>query len=544
MPDAPPPLPKPNAPPVTREPTLSKAPPPGRLFPCANCGAKVEFDPRSRTLTCPYCGHSTTVPDADGGEVVEHDFEEYLRKAETGGGTAVVAGRSAQVRCGGCGATVLLEDKVVTEKCPYCGTHLENKPEHAAAMIPPESLIPFGVDLRAARGAFVEWLMGLWFAPTGLKKVAILGQLAGVYVPYWTYDAMTYTRYRGMRGEDYQVEETYTERDAQGNTVTKTRMVTHTRWYNVSGEVQHFFDDVLVCGSKSVPPHLVQGLEPWKLGELEAFRPEFLSGFKTERYAVGLKEGFGEAKALMEPTIVHLIRQDIGGDHQRIEWKQTRYLGVTFKHLLLPVWVANYRYQERLFQILINGRTGKVSGERPWSWWKILRLVLLILAIVALIALLFAKAQGGGGGPASRGCEPPGWMNTSPDAGRVTGGFTPPARPITAAHASPDSFRITHSAVSTSATTASVHHDRRSGDDDSYSRTAARDTSSRARSPTVVTSYTRPPDAAASCSSSGKFAERSVVSSASGGSTSNADRSFPAGPRRYSAHSGTSGSAA
>jgi DNA-directed RNA polymerase subunit RPC12/RpoP len=536
----PPPRPTPNAPPVEKPPALTKAPPAGRLFPCPNCGAKVEFDPRSRTLKCPYCGHSTTVPDADGGEVVEHDFEAYLRKAETGGGTTVVPGRSTQVRCGGCGAMVLLEDKVVTEKCPYCGTHLENKPESAAAMIPPESLVPFALDLRAAREAFIKWLIGLWFAPTGLKKVAILGQLSGVYVPYWTYDAMTYTRYRGMRGEDYQVQETYTETDAQGNTVAKTRTVTHTRWYNVSGEVQHFFDDVLVCGSKSVPPHLVQGLEPWKLGELEAFRAEFLSGFKTERYAVGLKDGFEEAKALMEPSIVHLIRQDIGGDHQRVEWKQTRYLGVTFKHLLLPVWVANYRYQERLFQILINGRTGRVSGERPWSWWKVVRLVLLILAIVALIALLIAKAQGGSAkGPESSPLVPRAVVSSlhhSETSSRGASGLL--------SHARPDSLRITHSAVSSSPTITSVHHDRRSGDDDSDSRTAARATNSRARSPTFVTSYTRPPDADASCSISGRFAERSAVSSASGGSTSNADRSFPAGPRRYSAHSGTSGSAA
>jgi hypothetical protein len=300
---------------------------------------------------------------------------------------------------------VLLEDKVVTEKCPFCSTHLENKPEHADGMIPPESLVPFAVDLRAARESFTRWLHSLWFAPTELKTVANLGQLAGVYVPYWTYDAMTYTRYRGERGDDYQDRETYTERDAQGNSVTKTRTVTRTRWYSVSGEVQHFFDDVLVCGSKSVPPHLVSWMEPWNLPNLEPFRPEFLSGFKTERYAFGLKEGFDEARQLMEPEITTLIRRDIGGDHQRIDAKRTRYLGVTFKHLLLPVWVANYRYREQLFQILVNGQTGKVSGDRPYSWVKIAGLVVLILAAVALIALAVSVAKGSGPRRADAGPE-------------------------------------------------------------------------------------------------------------------------------------------
>jgi len=177
---------------------------------------------------------------------------------------------------------------------------------------------------------------------------------------------------------------------------TRTRTVTKTNWYTVSGEVQHFFDDVLVCGSKSVPPHLVTWLEPWDLKKLEPFRAEFLSGFKTERYGVGLREGFGEAKRAMEPEIVRLIRRDIGGDHQRIEFKKTQYAAVTFKHLLLPVWVANYRYQEKLFHILVNGRTGKVSGERPWSWWKIVRLVLLVLVAVLLVSILASLTRGGG----------------------------------------------------------------------------------------------------------------------------------------------------
>src|SRR5262249_43467246 len=121
---------------------------------------------------------------------------------------------------------------------------------------------------------------------------------------------------------------------------------------------------------------------------------------KTERYAVGLKDGLGIAKKLMEPTIISLIHQDIGGDHQQISEKRTRYLAVTFKHCLLPVWVANYRYREKLFQILINGRTGKVSGERPWSFWKIFRLVaLIVLAIGAIIALVMSMQKAGGAPP-------------------------------------------------------------------------------------------------------------------------------------------------
>jgi hypothetical protein len=203
---------------------------------------------------------------------------------------------------------------------------------------------------------------------------------------------MTYTRYTGQRGDDYWETEYYT--DAQGK--QQSRQVRRTRWYPVRGEVRHFFDDVLIRASQSLPSHLVDRLPPWELEQLEPFRDEFLSGHVTERYSVSLKDGFRHAKHVMEDAITGLIHRDIGGDHQRIEWRRTNYVGVTFKHTLLPVWVANYRYRDRLFQVLVNGRTGKVAGDRPWSWWKILRLALLIFFAILLVLILVSKAKGQG----------------------------------------------------------------------------------------------------------------------------------------------------
>lgn len=373
----------PRAKPVVKAPTVTKAPPTGRKFPCPQCGARLDFDPSARGLSCPYCGyHEEILREADA-EVAESDYQDYLTREE-GKGKAI-PGRSTETKCTGCGAVVLLEDKVATDRCPFCGTHLESKPEAARAMIPPEAVMPFAVDLRGARESFDRWLSGLWFAPSELRRVAALGRLTGVYLPFWTYDAMTYTFYDGQRGDDYQDTEWYTVTLPDGRTEQRSRTVTRTRWTSVSGEVDHFFDDVLVCNSTSLPADLIDDLGNWLLDEIEPFQPAYLSGFTTERYALGLKEGFQAAKGLMQPTIDSLIREDIGGDHQRIDAKRTRYSAVTFKNVLLPVWVAVYRYRERTFQVLVNGRTGRVTGYRPWSAWKIAGLVALVLLVVGVI---------------------------------------------------------------------------------------------------------------------------------------------------------------
>jgi len=158
--------------------------------------------------------------------------------------------------------------------------------------------------------------------------------------------------------------------------------------------VQHFFDDVLICASQGVPEALVRKVPPWDLNVLTPFQTEFLVNFKTERYTIDLEEGFEKAKVVMEHEIDSLICRDIGGDQQRITWKHTNYVGITFKHILLPIWLAFYRYRDKGFQILVNARTGKVVGDRPWSWLKIARLVVLILAIVAAVLWAVSKSSG------------------------------------------------------------------------------------------------------------------------------------------------------
>ncbi len=168
-----------------------------------------------------------------------------------------------------------------------------------------------------------------------------------------------------------------------------------TRWTYVSGEVDHFFDDILVCASKSLPRNYVDSLEPWDLNHLEGFRPEFLASFKTERYVITLDEGFSTAQQIMDAKIRQLCNQNIGGDHQQLTSVQTQHVGVTYKQILLPMWLAVYRYQQKTYRILVNARTGEVTGARPYSWIKITLAILAGLLLLAIILFLYQQNQHG-----------------------------------------------------------------------------------------------------------------------------------------------------
>jgi len=259
---------------------------------------------------------------------------------------------------------------------------------HSTRLIKPHALLPFTLDERQARDAFRKWLHGLWFAPNEVRRIANgPGPMAGVYVPHWTYDASTTTRYTGQRGVWYYTTETYTTSE-NGRPVTRTRQVRHTAWHHAQGTVYVAFDDVIVPGSDTLPAEYRPTVSTEDLRALVPFNEAYLAGFRAEAYAVGLEQGFQAACGLMQPTIDNHIRRDIGGDEQRIGSKATDYADVTFKHLLLPLWISVFQYRDRAFRFTVDARTGVVHGERPWSKVKIAVAIIAALVLVAVIAIV------------------------------------------------------------------------------------------------------------------------------------------------------------
>ena len=56
---------------------------------------------------------------------------------------------------------------------------------------------------------------------------------------------------------------------------------------------------------------------------------------------------------------------------------------------MLPVWISSFTYKGKIYQFMVNGQTGKVSGKVPISPWRVLLAVLLGVAVIALIGYFF-----------------------------------------------------------------------------------------------------------------------------------------------------------
>lgn len=356
-------------------------------FPCPGCAADMQFDPASGGMKCPFCGRTQTLSEpGQDAAVKSHGFDEYI--AAGAAKLQPLTGQALQVSCGGCGSVVAFEPPEVAGLCPFCGAALVAQAKAADPLIAPDGVLPAKVPKDQATAEVRQWLQSRWFAPNALKRVARPEGINGVYLPFWDYDADTASRYIGERGQHYWETEYYTETDNNGNAVQRSQQVQRTAWYPVSGEVTRHFDGVLVAASRAIAENKLNALEPWDLESMCPYEPSYLAGFKAQRYQLELPEGFEKAKGAMEQTIAGDVRRNIGGDEQRIESVETQYANVMFRHLLLPVWIGAYRFQNKVYQVAVNARTGEVQGERPYSAAKIVMLVAALLVLVILLILL------------------------------------------------------------------------------------------------------------------------------------------------------------
>ena len=340
-------------------------------------------------MACQYCGFSQPMPlQAPAGAIREIPLEQGLALAQRGLGVTVQT-----VQCKGCGATVHVGEGERTAKCAFCASDQVLQVATDANAIRPESLVAFQIDKSKANEGFGKWLKGLWFRPNDLKKMAQVQEMGGVYVPFWTFDARVDSDWTAERGWHYYETETYSTVE-NGQSVTRTRQVQRTRWESAWGNRRDdFYDDMLICASKGLPTALVEKFSTFDVKQLVPYAPQYLAGWRAEAYAIELSSAHDISRNKMEDRQRSRCASDVGGDTHRSLVVNNRWYAETFKHVLLPIWIAAYRYNGKAFRFLVNGQTGEVTGEAPYSFWKILLAVLVGLLVIGAVVLFIVQNQ-------------------------------------------------------------------------------------------------------------------------------------------------------
>lgn len=355
---------------------------------CPQCRGVLLWDAAASALRCQVCG-ATESAAADESGILEHDLEAALRQHRPRGriGTG-----TRQVRCGECHAEAELPDEVQATACEFCGSSMLVQQAAAEDHYQPEAIVPFSVDRAAAVRHFGDWLGRLWLRPSDLRRAASLHELHGIYIPYWTFGCEVTSRFTADAG--------YTTWDdefvIQGGREIRKR-VARVRWEPCSGQRHDRHEDHLICASRGLTG-LDSSVERFDISGLLPYSPEYLLGFSAERYAIDLRDAWQAARQAIIATQERRCAGDVPGDTRRGLRATHEFQRVRFKHVLLPMWVATYRYRSpggtpRIHRFLVNGQTGHVSGTAPRSAWKIALALLVLAAAVAAVAYLVWSRQ-------------------------------------------------------------------------------------------------------------------------------------------------------
>jgi len=352
-----------------------------KSFPCSQCGANLVFCADEDALKCTYCGvvNQINPPPLP---IDEYDLNDALANIKTHNPTNTNPDR--EIKCPSCAASFSIDLHTRSTKCPYCKSPIVT---NADIFMPlsPKSLLPFDLNHDEAKEIFKDWVGNLWLAPSKLKDIYDTdSKLRGIYLPYWTYDSQTHATYQGRRGIVYH--DRVTRRVfINGREELVEDVVERIEWTPVHGEVYDSFDDVLIGATHTIPRKLADSLEPWDLENLLPYDERFLSGFDSEIYQVALDEGFEYAKDYMRYSITEHVRYQIGGDRQQITDLRVYHSDSTFKYILLPIWSAHFKHNNKEYRFAINARNGKIVGERPYSKLKIFLLVAGVLGVLGSI---------------------------------------------------------------------------------------------------------------------------------------------------------------
>jgi DNA-directed RNA polymerase subunit RPC12/RpoP len=361
-----------------------------KVYDCPNCGATTAYDVSGGGIACEHCGYISPVKSKTLGKIAD-EFEftlETISQAERGWGT-----RRQGLHCHACGAELSLPQGVISTSCPYCASNQVNLTTSLEEFIQPRFLIPFKITIEQTHQLAKTWLGQGWFHPDELSASSVMRRFSGIYLPFWTFDASVTAHWKAQVGYQKTVRH-YDASQKRWETRTKIEW----RWEN--GTVPINIDDHLVTGSSSqhISHKILERIYPYQMKDLTAYHPDYLAGWQAQAYETTLTDAWETGKQAIREAAKEACYQDIPTSHVRNFSMTADFADESWRYILLPVYLAAYKFQDKTYQIMVNGQTGLVAGQKPVAWWKIwlaiaaLLLPGLILGLIGLPLLLIGGA--------------------------------------------------------------------------------------------------------------------------------------------------------
>ena len=354
------------------------------VYKCPECGADIQFSAAEGKMKCRYCDGEFDIKeleDYDKGHFKqkpeEFNWKSFDERKGREDWSADELNQLATYRCSHCGGEIIGEGTTMATKCPYCDNPVVMG-ESIDGLLRPDLIIPFKKTPDDVQEAFKRFMKGKLLLPSKFKKRNKPENLKGLYVPFWLFDCdsdgqadFTATKVTSWRSGDYRYRKT--------------------AYYSVKRAGKMTFLDIPVDSSTKMDDSFMESIEPYNYRDIEKFNSAYLAGYMSDRYDVDVKDSIERANRRIRASTSEMLRSTVYGYNS----VSTSSLSVQIKegdiqYALLPVWMMNTEYKGKTYTIAMNGQTGKMVGELPIDY---LRLVLYLLAafpiIAAILTLLF-----------------------------------------------------------------------------------------------------------------------------------------------------------
>jgi predicted RNA-binding Zn-ribbon protein involved in translation (DUF1610 family) len=347
-------------------------------FKCPNCGGTTQYDVSAGGVACEHCGYQSTVQAARVGlnaSVFEFTLE-ALNQSERGWGS-----ERQVMSCQSCGAAISIEPRAITTTCPFCGSNEVNLQAAGGESLRPRFIIPFKVQGEVLAARTREWLGKGWFHPSELASQVGLDRFAGIYLPYWTFNARIISDWKAEVGYEHTV--------SHYNPETRTNELrTEIDWRWESDRANTIIEDLLIPGTGRLSRSILERIYPFNLDDLMTYSPDYLAGWKALAYDVPLQPAWEDGKRSMREHAKSDCYHQISTSHVRNFNMSADFSDESWRYILLPVYVASYKFEQKTFQVMVNGQTGLVAGQKPVAWWKVWLAIAGLLSPGALLALI------------------------------------------------------------------------------------------------------------------------------------------------------------
>lgn len=350
-------------------------------YKCPSCAAPLIYQGDQQMLTCGSCGNSFTgeavrqVNEIEREDQASHGSDWQMRERSFSGEEA---SRTQTFQCSSCGAQLLTDETTVATNCAFCGSP-SILPAQFTPGTRPEHIIPFLVKKEQAENAFHNYFKGRKLLPNlflqGKNRIEEIRQL---YVPFWLFSCRADGRMT-----------------FQGTRVSSARqgqyMVTTTRHFHIRRAGTLDFKNLPVDASALVDNDITETLEPYRMEQAIPFSPETLSGAMADRAGISPDESKKRANQRIDYATEAALRATVSGYNSvSTRSKQINIDAGVSTPVLFPIWIITTKKQDILYTFAINGQTGELTCDIPWSkskffgWMAGIGLGVAALAYVAL----------------------------------------------------------------------------------------------------------------------------------------------------------------